>query len=150
MLLPETDNCPWISGSKKMTVDQSPWKNVADLGGRRTHDLLVSSRTCIQLSHWGCLDYYLFFLKHVNYLHFCKCSNWSNRKGVFSTTPYFSRKTYAVGTHLKCLAEVLLMSTHNMFLWKNKKKISVLFNPSLAEHDIPCLSKQCRSRSVGF
>ena len=24
------------------------------------------------------------------------------------------------------------------------------FNPSLAEHDMPCLSKQCRSRSVGF
>ena len=23
-------------------------------------------------------------------------------------------------------------------------------NPSRAEHDIPCLSKQCRSRSVGF
>ena len=23
-------------------------------------------------------------------------------------------------------------------------------NPSLAEHDMPCLSKQCRSRSVGF
>ena len=25
-----------------------------------------------------------------------------------------------------------------------------LFNPSLAEHDMPCFSKQCRSRSVGF
>ena len=23
-------------------------------------------------------------------------------------------------------------------------------NPSLAEHNMPCLSKQCRSRSVGF
>ena len=23
-------------------------------------------------------------------------------------------------------------------------------NPSLAVHDMPCLSKQCRSRSVGF
>ena len=27
---------------------------------------------------------------------------------------------------------------------------SPLLNPSLAEHDMPCLSKQCRSRSVGF
>ena len=27
---------------------------------------------------------------------------------------------------------------------------AVPFNPSLAEHDRPCLSKQCRSRSVGF
>ena len=25
-----------------------------------------------------------------------------------------------------------------------------LVNPSLAEHNMPCLSKQCRSRSVGF
>ena len=25
-----------------------------------------------------------------------------------------------------------------------------VFNPSLAEHDMPCLSKHCRSRSVGF
>ena len=28
--------------------------------------------------------------------------------------------------------------------------ISIWLNPSLAEHDMPCLSKQCRSRSVGF
>ena len=27
---------------------------------------------------------------------------------------------------------------------------SYFINPSLAEHDMPCLSKQCRSRSVGF
>ena len=25
-----------------------------------------------------------------------------------------------------------------------------VFNPFLAEHDMPCLSKQCRSRSFGF
>ena len=25
-----------------------------------------------------------------------------------------------------------------------------VFNPSLAEHDMPCLSKQCRFRSVVF
>ena len=40
-----------------MTVEnisyQSPRKNVADLGGSRTRDLLVSSRTRIQLSHGG-------------------------------------------------------------------------------------------------
>ena len=34
---------------------------------------------------------------------------------------------------------VLLMSTNN-----------ICFNSSLAEHDMSCLSKQCRSRSVGF
>ena len=28
--------------------------------------------------------------------------------------------------------------------------VSSPINPSLAEHDMPCLSKQCRSRSVGF
>ena len=35
---------------------------------------------------------------------------------------YFSMKTYVVGTHKKCLAEVLLMSTHNICfcgkIWK--------------------------------
>ena len=31
------------------------------------------------------------------------------------------------------------------------KSLSCLhFNPSLADHDMPCLSKQCRSRSLGF
>ena len=25
-----------------------------------------------------------------------------------------------------------------------------VLNPSLADHNMPCLSKQCRSRSVGF
>ena len=32
----------------------------------------------------------------------------------------------------------------------NGKYCAVRLNPSLAEHDMPCLSKQCRSRSVGF
>ena len=42
---------------ERMTVeifhDQSPRKDVADLGGGRTRDLLVSSRTRIHLSHRG-------------------------------------------------------------------------------------------------
>ena len=36
--------------------------------------------------------------------------------------PYFRMKTYVVGTHSKCLTEVLQMSTHNMFPCRNKKK----------------------------
>ena len=32
----------------------------------------------------------------------------------------------------------------------NIKKTTTYVNPSLAEHDMPCLRKQCRSRSVGF
>ena len=35
----------------------------------------------------------------------------------------FSKKTYVVGTHQKCLAKMLLMSTHNMFSWRNKENI---------------------------
>ena len=31
-----------------------------------------------------------------------------------------------------------------------KKLVVFSFNPSLAKHDMSCLSKQCRSRSVGF
>ena len=42
---------------------------------------------------------------------------------------YFSMKTYIVGTHWKCLSEVLLVSTHNMFLWRNRKTYYV-DNPS--------------------
>ena len=34
--------------------------------------------------------------------------------------------------------------------FKKKVLISLPFNSSLAEHNMPCLSKQCRSRSVGF
>ena len=30
------------------------------------------------------------------------------------------------------------------FAWR----LEILINPSLAEHNMPCLSKQCRSRSV--
>ena len=55
------------------------------------------------------------------------------------------------------------MSTHNIFLWRNKKLLAFLsgdiYNkenlfgtgknwsygkPSLAKHDMPCLSKHCR------
>ena len=65
----------------------------------------------------------------------------------------------------------LLMSTHNIsFLWRNKKKKLILSNLELCSStqlivevslcytlilvllnpDIPCLCKQCRSRSAGF
>ena len=30
------------------------------------------------------------------------------------------------------------------------KWIPIISNPSLAEHDMPCFSKQCRARSVDF
>ena len=33
---------------------------------------------------------------------------------------------------------------------KTLQSLFLRFNPSLAKHDMPCLSKQCRSRSVGF
>ena len=40
------------------------------------------------------------------------------------------------------------------YIWTAKVQTYIFtdrfYNPSLAEHDMPCLSKQCRSRSVGF
>ena len=53
------------------------------------------------------------------------------------------------------------MNCQICFLGKIKKNITnlssaelvqkmVKVNPSLAEHDMPCLSKQCISRSAGF
>ena len=44
-----------------------------------------------------------------------------------------------------------------LFLWQKPdldfaedENLWKWFNPSLAEHDMPCLRKQCRSRSIGF
>ena len=53
------------------------------------------------------------------------------------------------------------MKFQSLFSGKSKKNIVSLLsadfaqrvikiNPSLAEHNMPCLRKQCRSRSVGF
>ena len=58
LLSQETNNCPsWISGRERMTIkifhDQSPWKNVVRPGRDRTHNLLITSQTCIWLSHKG-------------------------------------------------------------------------------------------------
>ena len=35
-------------------------------------------------------------------------------------------------------------------IFRENRFSNSVFNLSLAEHDMPCLSKQCRSRSVGF
>ena len=40
----------------------------------------------------------------------------------------------------------ILYTTYNSLILVRLKST----NPSLAEHDMPCLSKQCRSRSLGF
>ena len=62
ILSPETDNCPsWISGRERMTVENISWsistkeycQTRGGGGGDRTRNLLVSSRTRIQLSHQG-------------------------------------------------------------------------------------------------
>ena len=54
----ETDTFPsWISGKERMTIEkfheQSSWKNVAGPCRDRTHDLLITSQTCIRLTHQG-------------------------------------------------------------------------------------------------
>ena len=38
----------------------------------------------------------------------------------------------------------MIIRVHHTFLRR------IIFNPSLAKHDIPCLNKQCRSISIGF
>ena len=43
----------------------------------------------------------------------------------------------------------MLLGGNKIVSYKPLFQIWIL-NPSLAEHDMPCLSKQCRSRSVGF
>ena len=43
-----------------------------------------------------------------------------------------------------------IFSIPRLFELRQVKTCLMPFNPSLAEHDMLCLSKQCRSRSVGF
>ena len=35
----------------------------------------------------------------------------------------FSKEAYVIGTNKKCLTETLLMSTHNMFLYREIRKL---------------------------
>ena len=62
ILPPETNNCPsWLNGRERMTVENISWsistkeccRPRRERGGCRTHDLLVSSRPRIQMSHRG-------------------------------------------------------------------------------------------------
>ena len=50
---------------------------------------------------------------------------------------------YVIGTKLKAPIHV----EHNLAILDC---VCLDLNPSLAEYDMPCLSKQCRSRLVGF
>ena len=40
---------------------------------------------------------------------------------------YFFYENMFMGSHYTCQSEVLLMSTHNMFLWKYKKNINAFY-----------------------
>ena len=61
---------------------------------------------------------------------------------------------------MNCLLRRSLHEMSQLIFWENKTILKccllkflssmVSINPSLGEHDMPCLSKQCRSRSVGF
>ena len=49
---------------------------------------------------------------------------WGIQENNFS---YLSMKTYVVGTHLKCLNEALLMSTHNICFRGEIRKYQYFF-----------------------
>ena len=58
ILLPKTDNCPsWISGRERITEENISWSNLHERMLRtrwgRTCNLLIISRTSVQLSHRG-------------------------------------------------------------------------------------------------
>ena len=58
ILLPETDKCPsWISRRERMTIENILWsistKECCRPSRGRTHNILITRRTCIQLSHHG-------------------------------------------------------------------------------------------------
>ena len=73
ILSPENDNCPsWIRGRDRMTVENISWSNLHErmLPTRRdrTSNLLITSRTCIQLSHRG--QQYVFVEKEEKHQYF--------------------------------------------------------------------------------
>ena len=55
---------------------------------------------------------------------------------------------FALTSHLPALLSLYPFSLGDDTM--SPTGVDDLLNPSLAEHDTPCLSKQCRSRSVGF
>ena len=72
ILLPETDMCPsWISGRERMAEENILWsistKECCRSGGGWTHNLLITSRTRIQLSHRSCKDLNTFlYIYHIS------------------------------------------------------------------------------------
>ena len=103
ILSPETDNySSWFSIREIMTVekifhDQSSRKNVAEPGGDRTYDLLITSRMSIWLSHRGQQKYACKWrpdqrmLSHNQTMAFI-ASSWYNslRKHAYSNILKFS------------------------------------------------------------
>ena len=62
-----------------------------------------------------------------------------------------SRLIYLHWAHLsKSMFAAKISNAVTSFFNQFGETIKACLNLSLAEHDIPCLSKQCRSRSVGF
>ena len=74
------------------------------------------------------------------------------------TSPGLARDSTAVARFSNCshfLPTLFSGNSANQNRWSTKIPIilqdsSACFNPSLAKHIMPCLNKQCRSRSVGF
>ena len=62
---------------------------------------------------------------------------------------YFFMKTYVVGTHKKQITEAFLMSTHNMFSWRNKKKYYMATPPPISgDIMLPCYHNTIYTLSI--
>ena len=142
-----------------MTIENIPWsismKECCQLGKGWTCNLLITTR--IQRSHRvGC------------------ASNWATEAGFFrllrllpSLIWRWSETDNSTIMDKNCkltwiIGQPSLPGVLTFGFWKCnylppfpwglclKTRSAHSFNPSLAKHDMPCLSRQCRSRSVGF
>ena len=66
------------------------------------------------------LEMFMFWQREKCILQYCLDLD---KRGIQKEYSYFSVKTYAVGTHEKCRREAFLMSTHNKYLFGEKRKV---------------------------
>ena len=89
--------------------------------------------------------------ENQNYFFLLSFNSW--KKNIYDLLSFNSWKKniYDLLSFIleKILSDFTFLSVLNV-QWNFHEKSPVKNNPSLAEHNTPCLSKQCRSRSVGF
>ena len=145
ILSPETDNCPsWISGRERMTVENISW-SISTKECCRPRRGLNPRPPGLQsdgVSNWATEAGRVLYIIKSKYCDITlKATRILSLKFGLNIS-YLRPYKYDMHTNV---------GIRSFFLfWYILNRMCFYINPSLAEHDMPCLSKQCRSRSVGF